>query len=722
MRSLSVWSSEGFQPDIINLAYNALRSIPMKNLFESKIDEIKTDDNAVYLEAVAQIFNILFEDTIGDTINDADLVKKNPRMALVKLTGALANAIDEAKEYKVIANEYVDADALSTIDSLVHDDQVSDYTYFKKVVDAAEKLKKATAYTNKTDLANNLVKKGLGSNGIKAFVAYYNGIRQFLKKVSLFTPGTTPSMFNPSAEDRNRKNSGKDTNTRYLGDKYFNRVDEKSSRVVMNDGETAAEGGPTTEEGETVPAEDVNTDAPASAPAPASASSGSQSTNGDIIASSGESSATGDGTGVAGSTDAGGAANGRAAGTKKPAVDPNAIDTEGNWLGEIDEMFAPKPKKPGKKKSSDPKEEEPEAPLDTTFIDVPQDHLGKYEGVSYKDIEDLESLASYLKDSLKTVLEVKARGNRITPHDFSIDLYEDGLVTATTLTNEAKTMANVLLYCLFMDAKKHQLVSSDDVYLSEEVTQSVAFDNSKRGHAALLRFLTYRDLSAYEAIQTPDTATIAGFLKGNGATDEVNNAIAGVVSKFFAGFTADKLNYYAHVANPRTKAIRIDNMYSYLAAQIVAAVEKANKSDIGDMEINLDNHITAEHYVQAMRKANLAEKAFATMDKSVDRPQNTEIEIGAAYNRGAQDVVELCRNEMKHRTDTSRFAHFDLDDDAGEGDSEQELSEDTLRDFMATEAPVANSDEPVEYKWTHLPDKGFAQLSRDNRKFHKVRK
>ena len=61
-----------------------------KNLFESTIDSIKTPENTIYMEAVVELFNTLFEDQIGEMINKdafdfydmSKFIPANPRGAL----------------------------------------------------------------------------------------------------------------------------------------------------------------------------------------------------------------------------------------------------------------------------------------------------------------------------------------------------------------------------------------------------------------------------------------------------------------------------------------------------------------------------------------------------------------------------------------------------------------------------------------------------------------
>ena len=86
------------------------------NLFESKIEQLKTRDNSTYLEAVSKIFGILFESVFENPFPNAGaLIRSNPREALITFAKQCAEQLEKLRNTSKFFYNLNDRKAIAAI-------------------------------------------------------------------------------------------------------------------------------------------------------------------------------------------------------------------------------------------------------------------------------------------------------------------------------------------------------------------------------------------------------------------------------------------------------------------------------------------------------------------------------------------------------------------------------------------------------------------------------
>ena len=206
------------------------------NLFESSIQPIQTADNKIYLEAVTKMFNILFEETIGDStglsddsIAPKDMVANNPRKVLDSFADSLLGKAkklmeEDGTKEKVMRgyigdNEFTES---TTIDRLatIANPSTNDYDAWKLYKPTIVAI--YNTFPQDADTANALMKNLQTFYGAKydtmakLLRSYMKEVERAAKWLKYFNKTTAPSFFTkPGA-------AGEDDKTIYVSDQFLN--------------------------------------------------------------------------------------------------------------------------------------------------------------------------------------------------------------------------------------------------------------------------------------------------------------------------------------------------------------------------------------------------------------------------------------------------------------------------------------------------------------------
>lgn len=213
------------------------------NLFESSIQPIQTADNKIYLEAVTKMFNILFEETIGDatglsddTMAPKDIVTNNPRKVLDSFADSLLGKAKKLMEEdgtkdKVMRgyigdNEFTDS---TTVDRLatIANPSTNDYDAWKLYKPTIVAI--YNTFPQDADTANALMKNLQTFYGAKyetmakLLRAYMKDVEKAAKWMKYFNKTTAPSFFTkPGA-------TGEDEKTVYVSDQFLNAEEKETA-------------------------------------------------------------------------------------------------------------------------------------------------------------------------------------------------------------------------------------------------------------------------------------------------------------------------------------------------------------------------------------------------------------------------------------------------------------------------------------------------------------
>lgn len=175
------------------------------NLFESKIAEITTSDNAIYMEAVNKIFNILFEDQIAQA-TQATQASDDSRAKLGSYVAELvkaANAVLSSSDYFSQNINPAKVTALKTIISSTPE-QKSDYDFYNEIKNIVlgnewrgeDGMVDDAVISDLNQTKQNMAKIGISPDAFNTFVNYKEVLNDFVdNKFTQFTKTTAPNMF-----------------------------------------------------------------------------------------------------------------------------------------------------------------------------------------------------------------------------------------------------------------------------------------------------------------------------------------------------------------------------------------------------------------------------------------------------------------------------------------------------------------------------------------------
>lgn len=611
------------------------------NLFESSVSDIKTAENAVYLEAVTEMFNVLFETTINmQNMTDEDRMKLSPRSLLNQIASDLLDAVEAAAKYPTIAEKYMNARAVEILRELVEDNesgkpQINDTTFFRRLVQVTKLLCQASSIKNGgwENTKAILNREGVAQDGIDAFAKYHNvAINTLKKRLIKFTSVNAPSMYN--------KATPKDP------DKFFTQASSRPINApVIKKGSDKLITKLTRPNGAT----SVTTSGTSAAPE-----------------QQGEEVETGSKYVVPGSENDSRikVSDSEAA----PKTDENFMpenDSEGDWLTGLKE----KTKNPVK----DKKTEEEEAGPDLSFLDFTQDRVIANGGSSIVlTVNEPETLAAHLNDALNTVAKAKR-------------LYKDISITAAPDTNQvvmkvnsgnnSQTLNNVLMYCLYLDAKKHNLVSPDNIRVGDETVKSLVHDHTTGHNKMLLRLLNQFNAENYQSVDKPTADQIKTMLGGEVKDPDLLNKVAAAAENYISGYTASDVwaNDPDAEINPVDKEDKMSSFYGGIAQQVAIASDDEHQNDI-----ELTDDFNLDDVIRAMAKAGLYDKLMLSMKTSLEdnMAANDTTSGNGNYLADATRVVEACRNELSNRArGFNRYSPMDFGDDEGESFDDDLLDE-----------------------------------------------
>ena len=172
------------------------------NLFESKIAEITTSDNAIYMEAVNKIFNILFEDQIAQATQTSDDSRAKLGSYVAELVKA-ADAVLGSSDYFAQNINPAKVTALKTIISSTPD-QKSDYDFYNEIKNIVlgnewrgeDGMVDDAVISDLNQTKQNMAKIGISPDAFNTFVDYKEVLNDFVdNKLPQFTKTTAPNMF-----------------------------------------------------------------------------------------------------------------------------------------------------------------------------------------------------------------------------------------------------------------------------------------------------------------------------------------------------------------------------------------------------------------------------------------------------------------------------------------------------------------------------------------------
>ena len=184
------------------------------NLFESKIAEITTSDNASYMEAVSKIFNILFE----DQINQAGIQSAENRQKLGAYVAELIQAADAVLSSSDYFSQNIKPEKVSALKAIIKStpEQKSDYAFYNEIKSIVlgddwrgeDGMIDDAIISSVADTKENMKRLGISPEALHTFIKYKEVLNDFVdKKIPQFNKTTAPSMFTRPPRVRTNKAS-----------------------------------------------------------------------------------------------------------------------------------------------------------------------------------------------------------------------------------------------------------------------------------------------------------------------------------------------------------------------------------------------------------------------------------------------------------------------------------------------------------------------------------
>lgn len=485
------------------------------NLFESSIARVTTPNNAVYMDAIQKLFNILFEDQMqGQQANDelrAKLCDATQKL-LDDAQGArgdfLELSIKPEKIHKLAdiinnQNSKSDAELFQSIVALVFGLKVVRNSITKQPelkVDTAlsKKCIMYDAYSTSMDaFLTGASKARVARDAIQSYIEFKRDLMQFKTEIqSTFTPTAAPSMY--TIDYTRQRQDGQ-----YIDPNKFN------VRGTINT--TSQSSTDNTESDESPDLVDPTTGAII------------QPTNGRTIT-----------------------------GTIQTPP-PDKTIRKGN-----------KTVKPEK-----PKEKEPLPNVDfiDANVDVPRtaeddertdnSQFGGLRSIIMSGVDDADNVANYLQESWDTLLKTRGKLFKTTT-GISIHAEPDeNMVTIRSdLEGSNMDLLNrhmVAMYCLYMDAKKEGLVSRNETTITYPVAVCVSNDFYKNDGAILNNMCNLYDINSLLIVNKPSMNDLVQYL--NKYSDNVDHeALAAAISQVIKNYSSSDLTKYTNLQDAINKS------------------------------------------------------------------------------------------------------------------------------------------------------------------------
>lgn len=210
------------------------------NLFEAKLSEIATKDNAIYLEAVAKLYRVLFE---GDTSNGADAQAARSRLiAAAKEFYAAADAVrkqtitDQNGKTSSVPTplvSYVKPENENPID--VDGQQVMLWDRFEECIDDSNSLSNYELYKSLTAIAKRL-KDDATITDANAFRKRISGVKLTPEQQAQFTTYLNTALptfmdyIRSISKDKAFKRPRNGEKGVYLNNEFFNSTEAPESK------------------------------------------------------------------------------------------------------------------------------------------------------------------------------------------------------------------------------------------------------------------------------------------------------------------------------------------------------------------------------------------------------------------------------------------------------------------------------------------------------------
>lgn len=532
------------------------------NLFESQIATITTPDNAIYMEAVGNIFNTLFEEQIGELTetessgNDNNLV--STLHSYLSDIASKAGGIAKGNEY--LATN-VNNEALSSLNALVKNNFASPYDLYHNGVKLVNELIDAAKIVNKDQFKKNLISNHVNAQAIKDFIEYKKTLNAFAEThVKEFSPENSPEMFTAPKKSK-----------------------PKSNGSYIKNGTFTSDSTPT-------------------------------------------------------ETD-----------SAKPSAKTKASST------------TPKEK---------PEEVDPgDDPKNRSFIDADiTDTYTTANEIVFENVEDMDELVSYLQDAFNSVLKVKGKYNLSSAY-ITIDKDPKNNLVLIEYKNPGNsdfsvdTRHNVVMYCLYMDAKKHGKVSN--AVISDPLAHSLASDYA-HGSPTLIRLLNMYNENSYKEVNIPSMNQLMSYLENDSLTDDSNAQLAAAITSYFETFDSADLDSL-NLQNER-QMTSAENSFYNTVSQIASSMSEGE-------DIDLEGESNKEEFLNALRSANIFSEIISKMKTNAGNSNGDNATF--SYNEGAAKLVDSCRQANHYyQTNSNRYG--------SPSDDVTDLSNDELDDITPT--------------------------------------
>jgi len=501
------------------------------NLFESSIADITTSENAVYLEAVNKIFNVLFEAQMPTQSSNSGLRSELCSLVQQLITDAngakgdyLSKSIKPEKIKKLSdivtnQNSMSDAELFQSIVGLVFGRKVvRDYdTKQAKLVQDTSLREKCISYDAYSQSVDDFLKGAAAAKVAHSAVQSYMNFKRDLLKLNKvigekFTPSAAPSMY--TIEYTRAHKDGQ-----YIDPKKFN------VRGTINPTDNSDQSAPDSNQSANsdASAEPADTSTEITAPDVVDPTTGAVTQSGDGRVLTGTIKPTaGKGTGK-------GTKTAKPEPPKKPAPPPNTDFIDAN----VD-----------KKRTAEDKE------------DVDNSQYGDIREIIMTNVDDPAGLANYLRESIETLLQTRGKllgttlGIKIEsmPEDNTVIIMSD--LEGSNMN--AQNIQMVAMYCLYMDAKKEGLVNRNDTTITYPVAYSLSNDYYNNNGALLNKLSNMYDTNAIMIVNKPTMNDLTQYMYKFG--DDVDHeALAAALSQVIKNYSSSDLTKYTDLRDAANK-------------------------------------------------------------------------------------------------------------------------------------------------------------------------
>lgn len=342
------------------------------------------------------------------------------------------------------------------------------------------------------------------------------------------------------------------------------------------------------------------------------------------------------------------------------------------------------------------------------------------------DVTNAESVISRMQTGLDAVVKNKA-GSGTSPFNASAItfearpetndvciFYDPSWANGSSDPVRVNTVNNVLLYCLYLDAKKRGMVNSADI--SSSVTKSIIFDMRPRaqnpnkkdvlqggGYSALRRLIGQKNADVMTSIGTLSNDILVEQMPGDEIDNKVKYQLANAIKAYIAGMNKAELeeqinsedkqgfreSFTDGVINIFANQFRnIEDSLTSSADDPIASEEEEGltQSDVDQFRQYLD---TADENGQTMFDkviADMTSSGMTTVNVGGRQVLKADERITPdTYNGQASTVIDI--NIAAQSTEASSYSRYSKKTEPSQGLSAEELA--ARYDFDSADTPEA---------------------------------